>query len=337
MPDQRLSPKVVSAPTGGSTAAMNYRNLLKAVAAANTRMVGRAAAVVNQALVLRNWLIGAYLVEYEQGGADRAKYGARLLERLAADLARRGIKGVDARTLRDCRMLFHVYPQIRGPLDPELQRLGQSVRPALAHTSLAPPIQTTEAQGSTKRIRGPLDPELTRSAHAALPIPLDGERVLQFSWSKLLQLIRIDDPYKRAFYENECLNGNWSKRQLARQIESLLYSALPRVAGSQDSRLPARGCRTDELLPELVQSQHDGQGRPTARGHHSLQRQGQDRGRVCHGWNGQCLIRLTLSRGAAHCRTVACSGGSGSGAFHRAAPKTAGEKVSPIHGHLRNL
>src|SRR5207249_1160224 len=38
-----------------------------------------------------------------------------------------------------------------------------------------------------------------------------------------LEFLRIEDPWKRAFYENECLNGNWSKRQLQRQIESLLY------------------------------------------------------------------------------------------------------------------
>ena len=44
-----------------------------------------------------------------------------------------------------------------------------------------------------------------------------------FSWTHILELIRIDDPLKRAFYENECLKGNWSKRQLQRQIGSLLF------------------------------------------------------------------------------------------------------------------
>jgi len=34
-------------------------------------------------MVARNWLIGWYIVEYEQIGADRAKYGSRLIERLA--------------------------------------------------------------------------------------------------------------------------------------------------------------------------------------------------------------------------------------------------------------
>ena len=37
---------------------------------------------VNQMATLRNWLIGCYIVEYEQKGSDRAKYGDRLLKRL---------------------------------------------------------------------------------------------------------------------------------------------------------------------------------------------------------------------------------------------------------------
>jgi predicted nuclease of restriction endonuclease-like (RecB) superfamily len=47
--------------------------------------------------------------------------------------------------------------------------------------------------------------------------------LLQFSWSQLQELIRLDDPLKRAFYENECLKSNWSVRQLQRQIGSLLF------------------------------------------------------------------------------------------------------------------
>jgi predicted nuclease of restriction endonuclease-like (RecB) superfamily len=39
--------------------------------------------------------------------------------------------------------------------------------------------------------------------------------------------------WKRAFFENECLNGNWSKRQLQRQIGSMLYE---RTGLSTDKR-----------------------------------------------------------------------------------------------------
>ncbi|MEO5958879.1 MAG: PDDEXK nuclease domain-containing protein [Opitutaceae bacterium] len=47
--------------------------------------------------------------------------------------------------------------------------------------------------------------------------------MLRFSWTQLIELLRLDDPWKRAFYENECLLGGWSVRQLQRQIGSLLY------------------------------------------------------------------------------------------------------------------
>jgi predicted nuclease of restriction endonuclease-like (RecB) superfamily len=47
--------------------------------------------------------------------------------------------------------------------------------------------------------------------------------VLKFSWTHLIEFLNIPDPWKRAFCENECLKGNWSKRQLQRQIGSLLY------------------------------------------------------------------------------------------------------------------
>jgi hypothetical protein len=52
---------------------MKYVELVKAIDIASRHLLGRAAAVVNQALVLCNWMIGAYLIEYEQEGKDRAK------------------------------------------------------------------------------------------------------------------------------------------------------------------------------------------------------------------------------------------------------------------------
>ena len=38
---------------------MNYAALVKAIQSATSRLQGRVATVANQALVLRNWLIGA--------------------------------------------------------------------------------------------------------------------------------------------------------------------------------------------------------------------------------------------------------------------------------------
>lgn len=49
-----------------------------------THQTAQTAAIraINQMATLRNWLIGCYIVEYEQKGSDRAKYGERLLKRL---------------------------------------------------------------------------------------------------------------------------------------------------------------------------------------------------------------------------------------------------------------
>ena len=95
-----------------------YKQLVSAITQISAQMVRRVATVANQALVLRNWIVGAYIIEYEQGGADRANYGERLLERLAEDLIAKGLKGLDERSLRDCRTAYQVYPQIRGQCPP---------------------------------------------------------------------------------------------------------------------------------------------------------------------------------------------------------------------------
>ena len=53
----------------------------------------RAARSVDIALVIRNWLFGWYIVEFEQGGADRAElYGKNLNNRLSEELKGLGLK-----------------------------------------------------------------------------------------------------------------------------------------------------------------------------------------------------------------------------------------------------
>ena len=59
-----------------------------------------------------NWLVGYYIVEFEQHGEDRAKYGEKLLKTLAKRLNRRGF---GERRLYEFRLTYIVYPQI-GPV-----------------------------------------------------------------------------------------------------------------------------------------------------------------------------------------------------------------------------
>jgi len=193
-------------------------------------MVGRAAAAVNQALVVRNWLVGEFIVEYEQSGSARAGYGERLLERLAQDVKTRRIKGLDARVLRDCRLVYQAYPQIRGTLSRESKALTRRAQ-----------IRGMESGKSTARRHGGGRP-------TALTVALLG----RLSWSKLALLARLDDPWKRAFYENGCLDGDWSVRQLERQVESLLYerTGLSRNKTSVIARVHAQ--ESPETIDALI-------------------------------------------------------------------------------------
>lgn len=196
-----------------------YKQLVSAISQLHSQMVRRVATAANHALVLRNWIVGAYIIEFEQDGADRAKYGERLLERLASDLITKCVKGLDERTLRDCRSAYVIYPQIRGTVTPELIDTLALPETAIVLDAdveiLAPSIRGTVSPEFKKPIRGTASPEL--------PTPLSGDEVLDLSWSKMQELIRISDPWKRAFFENECLREGWSVRDLQRQIESLLY------------------------------------------------------------------------------------------------------------------
>lgn len=48
----------------------------------------------------------------------------------------------------------------------------------------------------------------------------------ELSWTHYKLLIRIEEDLKRSFYEVECINNNWSTRELSRQINSLLFERL---------------------------------------------------------------------------------------------------------------
>ncbi len=72
---------------------MNYEKLISDISNVNDTTLATAARAVNQLLTIRNWVVGAYIVEYEQNGFDRAAYGTQLLKKLANDLKRRNIEG----------------------------------------------------------------------------------------------------------------------------------------------------------------------------------------------------------------------------------------------------
>ena len=156
---------------------MNYSGLIKSITGANAQLQGRAAMAVNQALVLRNWLVGDWILEFEQHGKDRAKYGDRLLDKLASDLKQSGLKGLDPRTLRDCRGLVRHYPQIRGTLSP-----GFLARPDSGDTvPRIPATLSPESAAITSPSANQSSPQIRQTVPAESPTPLAPEILLRLS------------------------------------------------------------------------------------------------------------------------------------------------------------
>ena len=121
---------------------MNYHALITAISDAHRQAQAGAAGAVNRHLILRNWLVGAYLIEFEQIGEDRAQYGASLIQRLAHDLKSRAIGGLGASMLKDCRTFYRFYPQIRQPAVGELPVGGslQICQPLAGESAASPAL-----------------------------------------------------------------------------------------------------------------------------------------------------------------------------------------------------
>lgn len=188
-----------------SISEFNYTTLLECISHAHYQAISMTATAVNRHLVLRNWLIGAYLVEFQQNGFDRAQYGDGLLKQISGDLQKRGVAGCSRQTLERMRTFYLLYPQVREAISSPAVSISENLFNINMLEKCSPVVSI-------------LSPE--KSSHPrALPLQI----LLRLSWSHLVDLLAIDDPWKRAFYENECIKGNWSKRQLQRQIGSLLY------------------------------------------------------------------------------------------------------------------
>jgi len=148
----------------------DYQELVNHIS--ETFLIGQKKAVisVNSHLLETYWKTGQYIVEFEQNGSAKAKYGKGLLENLSKDLAMLHGKGFSLSNLKRMRQFYLVYPISAKP------------------------------------------------SH-------------QLSWSHYIELLKIEDPLERSFYENQTIIERWSIPELKRQKKTSLYL---RLAASKD-------------------------------------------------------------------------------------------------------
>lgn len=197
---------------------MNFDFLVDHIERTHTLLQQSAVKAINLHLTLRNWLIGFYIVEFEQNGEDRATYGADLLPKLSKTLRSKSISNMHDRELRRYRLFYQTYTHfadvfmdnpIWGTLSPKLK---------------------------LSSIRGTLSPDLDM-------VHISPDKIINsLSFSHLAELIEVKDKLKRQFYEVEAIKGQWSVRELRRQIGTLYFErvGLSNDPGQMSQTLSAR-------------------------------------------------------------------------------------------------
>jgi predicted nuclease of restriction endonuclease-like (RecB) superfamily len=184
---------------------LDFNSLVTAIQNTHDTFAAQAVKAVNICLTIRNWLIGYYIDEYELQGADRPAYGDSLYNTLSEKLSQTSLKRMDARELRRFRQFYLCYPQIRETLSPILATL-----PLASKISL-PEIWET------------VSPKLQPNDSKDLSI-LNGRLLIErLSFSHFMELMQLELSLKRLFYEVEAIRGNWSVRELKRQIATQYF------------------------------------------------------------------------------------------------------------------
>ena len=189
---------------------MKFEQLLTLFHGTHLELQKRAARSVDIALVIRNWLFGYYIVEFEQGNANRAElYGKHLIERLSKELtAAQPGRGFSKRSLEQYRRFYDSYREIAQALP------AQSLEYNLVWKEFSQAL-TGESSGS---FGTNLEILQTVSAELANRFVL--------GWTHYVSLLTITNPDERRFYEIEASENSWGTRELERQIASSLYERL---------------------------------------------------------------------------------------------------------------
>ena len=182
----------------------NFDELINSICQTHSILHANSIKAINYNLTVRNWLIGCYIIEFEQNGEDRAKYGTALLEEIAKKLKSKGMKGLHRRALNTCRLFYQIYPQIWLTVSAELQNVE--------YTDMLLIVPTEQ-----------LNIWLTSSAKSENDINIPPELLLsRLSYSHFIELIRVEDELQRLFYEMETIKNSWNIRELRRAIDTSL-------------------------------------------------------------------------------------------------------------------
>lgn len=187
----------------------NYNNLLERIGEILREARTKVVREINKAQVLAYWEIGREIVEFEQKGKIRAEYGEELIIKLSRDLTDKFGRGFSKSNVFLMRQFYLTYPKKFQTVS------GKSLR--------TQKFQMTSGKSET--------------------LPCKFEPML--SWSHYCELLKVEEPLARSFYEKEAIENNWSVRELKRQINSMLFE---RLALSKDTKTVMKMAKKGQVI-----------------------------------------------------------------------------------------
>ncbi len=216
---------------------MKFESLVATIEQTHIHFQQQAFKAVNVSLTIRNWLMGFYIVNFEQRGEDRAAYGEKLLKSIADSIS---IRGLSETNLKLSRQFYQTYPEIGSVLQTNFRdQLPVSIRQSLTdELHITEYKELTISQMPSDLLKKNSDVSKTENYYRHIL-----ERI---SFSHLIELIKIQDKTKRTFYELLILKTTPSLKELKQQINTLAYE---RVGLSSETEIAIEQLQS-KIIPE---------------------------------------------------------------------------------------
>ncbi len=151
--------------------------------------------MANTITVITSFLLGHYIIEQEQQGQERAKYGSKIIDSLSAYLTKEYGRGFSRSNVAGMRQFYMTYKDREDEIiQSQIGQLGQGI-------------------------------EIVQSGIGQLDI-MYSKLPFKLSWTHYQVLMRIEDKEERDFYEKEAIHSGWNVSTLKRQYHSSLYERL---------------------------------------------------------------------------------------------------------------
>ena len=147
----------------------DFESLVGNIQSTSKELQEDARLVINRNVTARAWLTGFYIVEYEQHGNDRAKYGDKLLKRLAERL---DDKSLGLASLKNYRQFYLYYPDLAHPIAKYLQEKIHKSQAVFVLSELADNQQLEKSQSLISLFQQQSNQRITKSQS---PISLSDE------------------------------------------------------------------------------------------------------------------------------------------------------------------